>query len=109
MAPHWVRNIPSHFHPHSLRCFVAEEGHLDDDENDDDDDDDGMDDDADDAADDDDDDDGCLAHEAGHREPAQLFVKLLRSALDMQTLDMHAHIGLVSIPRYFDMQTLDIP
>ena len=72
----------------SFSSSQHEEGHLDDDENDDDDDEN----DDDDGMDDDDDDDECLAHEAGHREPAQLFVKLLRSALDMQTLDMHAHI-----------------
>ena len=32
----------------------------------------------------------CCAHGSGHREPPQLFVRLLRSPLDMQTLDMHA-------------------
>ena len=36
----------------------------------------------------------CWAHGPRPRRPARLFVRLLRPALDMQTLDMHAHTCL---------------
>ena len=36
----------------------------------------------------------CWAHGLRPRRPARLFVRLLRPALDMQTLDMHAHTCL---------------